>query len=477
MSYRINTNVLALNALTNLGQVGDQFSQSVNRLSTGLRINSGADDPAGLIISEEFRAQISGINQAIRNNQDVVNYAKTAEGALSEVNSLLLDARGLAVGSANSGALDAAAIQANQSQLNSIIASITRISTQTEFGNKKILDGSAGVNATLVDGADFSALSFTGQFSGKAITANSGVTIAVTAAATEASLASKTFSFGTTTLTAGSFSLNGTTFNVTSSDTVDTIVQKINASQGQTGVTAAYTVGGAITFTQTNYGSGSSINLSDANGVLLAAAGSASASGTDATANAVITTASGLVTVPFTGGKYGANGLQLSDADGNKFTLTENGNKVASNLAGQLAVGSAQFQIGANANESVNLSLGNFAASQLGQGAVAGLNMGNLDLTTPTGATNALKVIDAAIQQVSVERGNIGSFQRNIVQSNIRSLSVAKTSLTATESSIRDVDVAEEMTNFTKLQILQQSGLSVLAQANAGPQAVLKLLG
>jgi len=429
-----------------------------------------------LIISEEFKAQINGVQQAIQNNQNVVNYAKTAEGALKAVNKLLDDARGLAVASANTGALDADSLQANQTQLSSIIQSINRIATQTQFGTKKLLDGSAGITASVVDGTDFSALQFNGSFGGNAITTNSAITIAVTSAATQASTASKTFSFGTSTLSAGSFTLNGVSFQTTAADTVDTIVQKINAAQGQTNVRASFTAGGAITLSQVNYGSGSRIDLSDANGVLLAAAGSASAVGTDALANVVINNGAGLVTVPFTGGKYGASGLQLVDAEGNHVTLTENGNTVASHLAGQLSVGSAQFQIGADAGQTVNFSLGNFGAAQLGQGAVAGLNLSNLDLTTASGATAALKVIDASINQVSVQRGQIGSFQRNIVESNIRSLSVANESLQATESSIADVDVAQEMTNYTKLQILQQSGLSVLAQANAYPQQVLSLL-
>jgi flagellin len=465
-----------MNALFNLGRTSSDLSTAINRLSTGLRINSGADDPAGLIISEQFRAQITGINQAVRNNQDVVNYAKTAEGALSEVNKLLNDARGLAVASANSGTLDEASTLANQNQLNSIVQSITRIASTTSFGTKKLLDGSAGVSASIVDGADFQGLTFNGQFNGAALTTNSAVTVSVTQTSTEATAASKTFAAATTTVGAGSFTINGLTFNTTASDTVASVVQEINAAQGQTGVRADYTSGGAITLTQVNYGSNYKINLSDANGILLAAAGSSSVAGQDALATASINTTAGLVTVNFTGGKFGSNGLKLVDSDGNSISLTENGNKVASNLAGQLTVGTAQFQIGGNAGETVNFSLGNFAANQLGQGAVGGLNLSNLDLTTATGATNAIKVIDQAISEVSGARGNIGSFQRNIVESNIRSLGIAEQSLSATESSIRDVDVAEEMTQYTKLQILQQSGLTVLAQANASPQSVLALL-
>jgi flagellin len=144
MSFRVNNNITAMNALRNLSANNVEFSKSINRLSTGLRINSAADDPAGLIVSENFRAQIGGLEQALRNNQDAVNYAKTAEGALDEVSRLLRDARALAVGAANSGTMSASQIQANQNQLQSIANSITRISSMTQFGTKKILDGSSG---------------------------------------------------------------------------------------------------------------------------------------------------------------------------------------------------------------------------------------------------------------------------------------------------------------------------------------------
>src|SRR5688572_32799228 len=128
MSFRVNTNVSAMNALRNVAQTGAAFSKSMTRLSTGLRINGASDDPAGLIISENFRAQIAGIDQAVRNSQDAINYAKTAEGALDEVNRLLRDARALAVAAGNSATLSDEQNQANQRQMSSIVASISRIS-------------------------------------------------------------------------------------------------------------------------------------------------------------------------------------------------------------------------------------------------------------------------------------------------------------------------------------------------------------
>lgn len=478
MSFRINTNLNAITALSNLTTTGDQLSESINRLSTGLRINSAADDPAGFIISQGFNAQLGGISQALRNNQDAINFSKTAEGALSEVNSLLNDARTLAVAAGNTATLDANAIQANQSQLNSIISSIDRIASTTTFGTKHLLDGSSGVVATNANGADFSALTFTGKFNGTAIATTSAVTVTVTQAATKAAVASKTFSFGTTTLAAGSFSINGTTFSTTSSDTVNGLVQKINAAQGQTGVVATYTTGGAITLTQASYGSGQSVQLSDANGVLLSAAGSSSASGTDALANVAVSDGTTTHTVAFTGGKFGQSALKLVDADGNAVTLTEAGNATTTaQLAGQLAVGSAQFQVGGNSGQTTSLSIGNYSSTQLGLGAVSGVSLNSIDITTASGASNALKVIDQAISDISTARGNLGNFQRNVLQANIASLNVAKENISASLSSIQDVDIAAEMTNYTKLQILQQSGVSVLAQANSAPSAVLKLLG
>jgi flagellin len=253
------------------------------------------------------------------------------------------------------------------------------------------------------------------------------------------------------------------------------VIDQVNASQGQTGVAASFN-GTAIVFNSTEFGANSRIDLTDANGIVRAGgAGYTSANGVSALATVQVGTGTAL----FTSSLNGNDGLTLSDADGNTIKLTAAGNNTAAlqgATIGQITVGSSQFQIGANAGQTTNLSLGNFAASQLGTNVVSGLNMSNLDMTSATGATNAMKVIDAAIEQVSKARGQIGSFQRNILESNIRSLGVAKESLSATESTIRDTDVAAEMTQFSKLQILQQAGMSVLAQANQAPQAVLSLL-
>jgi flagellin len=478
MSFRVNTNLGALNALRNLDTAGLEFSKSVTRLSTGLRITTAADDPAGLIISENLRAQISGIDQAVRNNQDAINYAKTAEGALDEVSRLLNDARKLAVASGNTGSLDSNAIQANQNQLQSILSSIDRIAGQTQFGNKKLLDGSAGIVSTVTNATNYAAINIGGTFGGYAVNASGNVTVAVTTAATRASITGSvdlSASGLATVVGAGTFVVNGVTFTTDGTETLQGLLGRFNAASAQTKVGFNFD-GTNVVIKSSDYGTNAKISFTDTAGSLNTA-GNAQAAGTNAIATVTVTTANGSTAATFTGGRSGDSGLRLTDVYGNVILLSEAGNATAAAAAvGRIEAGSAQFQIGANAGQNVSLSLSNTLSSQLGSGVVAGTTLATINVTTANGADNALKVIDGAIAQITKMRGDIGNFQRNILESNVRSLGVARENLTATESTIRDVDVASEITNFTKLQILQQSGLAVLAQANASPQSVLALL-
>lgn len=475
MGFQINNNITAMSALRNVNNSSDAYAKSINRLSTGLRINNAADDPAGLIISERFRAQIGGLQQASKNAQDGINFAKTAEGALDEVNRLLRDARTLAVASANTGTLSSAQIAANQQQVSSITASITRIAQQTQFGSKKLLDGSAGVQSTVTDANRLAGLSIGGSFGGGSISANAAIVITVNTAATQAVINGSTFAASTTTVGAGSFTLNGVTINTAASDQVNDVIQKINAQSSTTNVTASWNASTTkIVLTQASFGANNKINLSDANGLITGSRQFSTASGVDAVATVTI----GSLSAVFTGGRNGSDGLTLNDADGNAVLLANQGNAttVVNATVGQAIAGTNQFQVGAFANQTASLTLGNYQASQLGTGVVSGLNLSNIDLTTATGSNNALTVIDAAIDTVTRARGTIGNFQRNVLESTQRSLNVASENLSAAESNIRDVDVAQEMTNYTKLQILQQAGMSVLAQANSSPNMVLSLL-
>lgn len=478
MSFRVNTNLGSLNALRNLSHVGAEFSKSVTRLSTGLRIATAADDPAGLIISENFRAQIGGLDQAIRNNQDAINYSKTAEAALDEVSRLLNDARRLAVASGNTGALDANAIQANQNQLRSILDSIDRIATQTQFGNKKLLDGSAGIVSTVTDATRFGAINIGGTFGGFTVNAAGAITVQVTQVAVRNSITGSvnlSASGLATIIGAGTFVVNGVTFTTDGTESLQSLLNRFNNESSRTGVNFNFN-GTNVVMVAKDYGTNSKISFTDTAGRLNTAGNTQATNGQNAIAAVTVVTANGTTTATFTGGRQNDSGLRLTDTYGNIILLNESGNATGTFGAGRIEVGSAQFQVGANAGQRVSLSLASMMTSTLGTDAISGQSLSTINITTPQGADEGLRIIDAAINQVTKIRGEIGSFQRNILESNVRSLGVARENLVATESTIRDVDVAEEITNFTRLQILQQSGLSVLAQANAAPQAVLALL-
>lgn len=474
--FRVNTNVMAMNALRNLGTNGASYAQSVTRLSTGLRINSGADDPAGLQISEGFRSQISGLGAALRNNQDAINFAKTAEGALNEVSTLLRDARGLIIANGNDATLSASQKQANQNQLNSILQSIDRIASQTQFGTKKLLNGAAGITSTVTNKNALASVSFSGTYTTaggtSTLTANDNLTVDVTTAAVRANAAGNVaYATGVTTIgAAGRVSINGVSFDVTAGMTRDSVVSLLNSRSADTGVTVDINGANQFRFTANSYGTnGNSIRVTtDTANLLFSAAGTTSLT---AGANAAATIGLNTAAVTLTGFTVDpSDGLTFRDGNGNQISLTNLGGASINN-PGQVAAiraGAAQFQVGANAGQTANLSLNNSSSSALG--------LVNLDITTAAGATSALTLLENAIEGVASRRGEIGSFMRNILESNVRTLGIARENITASESSIRDTDVAEEMTQFTKMQIMQQAGMSVLAQANQAPQGVLSLL-
>jgi len=326
-----------------------------------------------------------------------------------------------------------------------------------------------------------SALMFGASFGGASLSANSLVTVGVETAATRATLTgSVTFTNTSSKTIAGSFSINGQTFTTTTSTTISSLLTTLNAATATTGVTASFSAGQGIVLTSTQYGTAGNFTLSDANGVINAV-GTMNATGVDAVASVTLDTngsvAGGLVTATFTGGLFGQNGLVLSDANGNSVTLSTTGNVVgAAFTAGNLVVNPLSFQIGANGSQAVSLSIRNFDPSQLGQSAIAGKNLGNMSLGTTSSSSDAMKVIDAATDEVTRARGDIGGFQKYTLESNISVLTSLRDNVSASESAIREVDVAEEMSNLARLQVMQQAGLAVLAQANLMVQAVLALL-
>ena len=485
MSLRINTNTAAMTALRNLTNVTEEFARSIERLSSGLRINRGADDPAGLIISENLRAQLVGLAQATNNAQDAANLVKTAEGALDEIQNLLRTMRQLAVHAANTGVNDITAVMADQTQIRSALESINRIAEQTQFATKRLLDGSAGMSAQITDPARIAGIYIGSIFNG-AIVQSGSVTIQVTQPATRARIdGSQVWTDLNTTLdnNAGTLVINGQSITLSSTDTVQTMINRINALTSVTGVSAQASWVQArnryvVNLIQVNYGANFKIEANQSATLLFSGVNASSSTGVDALVTVQVTTSAGVTSATFTGGRSpGDSGLKVKDAYGNTLLLTEAGN--GNNNQSRVAVVTAQslvFQIGANAGQVARLSLGDTRASRLGTTAVPNKSLQDIDVTSQQGAQDAIRIVDEAISQISQLRGNIGAFQRQVLESTIRSLNVARENLAASESAIRDTNMAEEVMNYTKLQILQQAGMAVLAQANAVPQSVLALL-
>ena len=474
MSFRINTNFAAQTAHSHLVSNADMLQTSMGRLSSGLRITKASDDPSGLISSENLRSQIGSLEAAMRNNLDAINYSKTAESALSEVNQLLSDARGLIISSGNTATLSSTQLRANQDQLASIAASITRISQTAQFGSKRLLDGSSGIQAQVSAANEVQGISLAGMFKGVPITAQGLMTLNSIVPGTQAALTSATLTGGLV-LNAGSFSINGSTFTFVAGATGAQVSASVNAASSSTGATAAWNAGtNRLDFTTTSYGQNAVLSFSDSSGVV-STGPPVTLTGTNPIATISL---GGMGTALFTGGRAGTDGLSLFDQDGNMVRLTSAGNASGGYpmTIGQITPGSAVFQFGGNAGQTAQLTLPNMAAAQLGNDVVANMNMASLDITSSGNLANALLVVDRAINQVTATRGQIGQFTNYVLESNNRSLQSAKENMTASESTIRDVDMASEMTSFTTYQILQQSGMAILAQANSMPETVLALL-
>lgn len=465
---RINHNISSLNAWRSLTQTDNALSKSLERLSSGLRVNRAADDAAGLAISEKMRAQISGIQMAQRNAQDAISMIQTAEGALNESHSILQRVRELAV-QASSDTLTADDRAEIQKEVDQLVAELDRIANNTEFNSKKLLDGSAQVSVT-EDVLDTEAKNFTATGQTKA----GSYTLTDVSLATKASVDSTDGGVADLTLStqlgeASALSINNYTFSFGATDTIQDVVDTINAMSSDTGVEVSFNEAtDTMTFSTTSTGSGASITIANTSGVFVSASGkmlevaAGTTYGTDADAT---------FSVAGYSNDYVATGNKIEfvkgDLKGLTFTVT--GDSLGANRTITIGNnGSLTFQIGANAGQTLSLSVGDMRAAALGIDAI--------DVTTQADANSAITTIDSAIGSVSTERSKLGAMQ-NRLEHTIANLGTAAENLTAAESRIRDVDMALEMANFTRNQILLQSGTAMLAQANMKPQAVLQLLG
>ncbi|MFO0863145.1 MAG: flagellin [Gemmataceae bacterium] len=471
MGLTITNNVASLNAENNLSRTSSMLSKSLERLSSGLKINRGADGPAALVISEQQRAQIAGLKTAIDNTSKAVSMVQTTEGALNEINSLLVKVRSLALDSANSGVNDSNALAANQAEVANALSTIDRIAANTQFGRKKVLDGSAGLTGS-TDDTDVTFLkastsSPTGSFA-----------VAITTAAQRANTTAGTAQSGA--LAADeTLTVNGVAIKLTAGQTQAQVISTSNTYSGQTGVTAEVGAGSATRLRTSNFGSNAKITVQSN----VAAAATSSGFGTAQTSVTGVDVAGTLGGFAATGNGNVLSGSAGAGAAGISVSLGLAAASTTTTVTGAqgnatVTDNSLTFQIGANANQTVKVAVDNATTTALGLN-VAGTQFANLnaiDVQSQSGAQDAIKVIDQAISDITNLRGRLGAVQQQTLESNANNLRTTLENTTAAESVIRDTDFAAETANFSKSQVLMQVGTQVLQNSNQINQLVLSLM-
>jgi len=380
---RINTNIMALNAQNKLTRNQSSVEKSIQKLSSGLKINSAADDAAGLAISEKMRAQIRGLSQAQSNAQDGISLLQTAEGALQQTTDILQRMRELVIKAQNTGVLTDDDRTSINTELSTLRDEVDRIATSTTFNGKKLLDGSMATD----------------------IAGNAGSTIT-----------------GAININAAS-ALAGTTFTI---------------AQGEG-----------------DYEDRLRITWTDKDNELHTAYSDVKLDENDKLKGKVTFSEAGIIV------DYGDTKLATGSLTGKILTDTKEKR--------------AEFKIGANTYVEDTLAAGIADMSSEGLNRAGNGEKFSIDISTSSAADDTLDAIDYAINTVSAQRSNIGVIQ-NRMEYAVSNLSTTEENLTAAESRIRDVDMADEMVNYTKTSILNQSAMAMLAQANQQPQAILSLL-
>ncbi|RNC82063.1 MAG: flagellin [Phycisphaera sp.] len=507
---RINTNVSSLVAQRVLGQNNFGLNNSLERLSTGLRINRGKDDPAGLIASENLRAEIKSVGAAINNAERAERVVNIAEGGLSEVSGLLTELQGLITNSANDAGLSKAEKEANQLQIDSILQTIDRVADQTSFQGTKLLNGNfdfrvssqaSGIDDLRVNGA---------KFEGSSLDVDVLVTQSAQRAGQFLSFGATSLNLGGATATDGASStfvievagsLGSREFSFASGTTVAQIAETVNTFSDVLGVSAVAS-GNGVRLQSSEFGSNEFVTtkiVDDAqqggnvtsylatefgNGDAdLGAFNSTAATngirdiGQDigATINGIVATTNGKTA------KIDTDflNLEISLDTTNSQTLGAVGTGQTFSIAG----GGATFQLGGNVDitSKVTLGVSEVAIRKLGSNAAGGflddLGSGKNFNVVDGDLTSAQKVVSEAIEQVSTLRGRLGAFQRNTLGATKRSLAVNLENSSAAESTIRDTDFASETAALTRSQILVSAATNTLSLANNQPQTALQLLG
>ena len=488
MSTRINTNVSSLNAHRNVMRNQEAQGKTLERLASGLKINQGADAPAQLQISEQLRAQSAGLNQAIDNSEMAVSLMQTAEAALDEVSRALINARQITVHAANEATNDEFMLQADQQELDNILSSINRIAANTQYGKNNLLDGSkAGNGVTSGENLEFLEAGANAQTSGPG-----GYVVGIQQSARQAVVAGgKQLNQGLIdageqiTITEGGRTLD---FQTQTGRTVEQTLNDLGASIKDAGLnlkllrpdpsTTKASDPQAILLQHKEYGNKHTFTVASSTaGVLSTKAGISDLVDNGADVKGTINgeAASGRGQV-LTGahGSGSVEGIQV------RYTGTQQGPDDGATVGTlTFSQNSLVFQIGGNAGQTASISMKSMRATQLGSGVQndSGFrSLGQVNVRNSQGAQDSMRVIDRAIEEVAVARGEMGAFQRNSVESNLNYLRIAHENVLSSESVIRDADIAKEMAAFTRNQIMVESSTAMLAQANQQHMNVLNLV-
>lgn len=507
---RINTNVQSLIAQRTLTQNNTNLGQSLERLSTGLRINRGKDDPAGLIASQRLDSETKGLNAAISNANRADQVVNIAEGGLNEVSGLLTELQGLVTNTANSAGLSDDEKKANQLQIDSILQTIDRVSGSTAFQGKRLLNGTldyttstvaAGVSSYKVNGAKLS--------NGAALTVQALVTKSAQNAgvflSTNGNLdlagASSSFSVeigGAAGSRQFSFASGTTTANIASAINSFKTVTGVSAKVSGTGLKLASTDFGSSQFVSVKtindggiVGSNTGVYSLNATNFAITTGGatafSAATNGIRKTGQDVQATINGIAAT--SNGKTARVNSDFLDVE---VTLTGTAAQTLGAVGGTsgaltITGGGADFQLAGNVDIAgkVSLGVGNIAIRNLGSSTNSTGSLEYLssiasgqsnNVVTSSDLTQAQKIIANAVTEVSTLRGRLGAFQKNTIGATIRSLGVAVENTSAANSSIKDANFAEETASLTRNQILVQAATNVLGLANQAPQSALSLL-
>ena len=498
MASTINTNISSLTAQRNLGMSQASLNTSIQRLSSGLRINTAKDDAAGLAISERFTSQIRGLNQAARNANDGISLAQVTEGAMTSAGNILQRIRELAVQSANA-TNSSGDRQALQQEVGQLVAELDRISLTTEFNGQKLLDGTfgtaqfqVGANANQTITATTANLR-TNVYGNNQNTSSAGAGVGAQAAAAITTAAPSNG------VTAGAVTINGAigtaTVTVTASDSAKTIAANMNTVKGSTGVTA--TARTDVQLTIPNSAGSFSLSLRSENTtnemVSFSLAASTAADRLSSAVSAIneksaktgITasldaTGSAIILTNASGSDI-AVGTAPGIANSQPVTVTKlqaDGTTTPPSIAlsGAATASGIRTAVSGYITLDADKSFSFTSASNALTGSSSQLQkVSDLDITNFTKATQALKTVDSALAFISSERAKIGALQARF-ETSIASLNITSENLSASRSRILDADFAQETANLSRTQILQQAGTAMVAQANQIPQGVLALL-